>query len=154
MTRPLYTIGYQGCQIEQTIDALTKAGVQLLIDVRAIPISRKQGYSKYALKQHLEQRHIDYLHLKALGNTKEGRDAAYNNNPEWQQIFKRALQHKEAQQHIQQAIQSAENAIACLLCFEHDHQCCHRLLVAEEMQKRTQPHNTFHLHHLAVNTDA
>ena len=48
MTR-LYTIGYQGASVEGFIAALKAADVETLIDVRAVPASRRAGGAARAM---------------------------------------------------------------------------------------------------------
>ncbi len=55
------------------IATLTTAGVELLIDVRERPQSRRAGFSKRMLAASAEAHGIAYVHLKALGTPPEGR---------------------------------------------------------------------------------
>ena len=57
------------------LSALQEAGVQRVIDVRALPLSRRPGFSKTPLRLALKEAGIDYVHLKALGTPSEGRSA-------------------------------------------------------------------------------
>src|SRR4051794_20207544 len=63
----IFTIGYEGTTIGEFIAALEAAGVERVIDVRALPLSRRPGFSKSPLRAALEEMGIEYLHLKALG---------------------------------------------------------------------------------------
>src|SRR5688572_31287847 len=72
----IFTIGYEGATQTEFIAALKAAGVERLIDVRAVPLSRKPGFSKNILAAGLREAGIDYVHLKALGTPPEGREAA------------------------------------------------------------------------------
>jgi uncharacterized protein (DUF488 family) len=63
----IFTIGYEGTTVAEFVAALKKAGVERVIDVRALPLSRSPGFSKTPLKAALEEQAIEYLHLKALG---------------------------------------------------------------------------------------
>ena len=45
----LFTIGYQAVTQGQVIERLKAAGVQVLIDVRAVAASRRAGFSKKLL---------------------------------------------------------------------------------------------------------
>lgn len=72
----IFTIGYEGATQAEVIAALSAAGVELLIDVRAVPLSRRPGFSKNVLASGLREAGIDYIHLKALGTPPEGREAA------------------------------------------------------------------------------
>src|SRR5438309_10731697 len=72
----IFTIGYEGATVPEFIAALKNAGVERVIDVRALPLSRRPGFSKTPLKGALEEAGIEYIHLKALGTPAEGRAAA------------------------------------------------------------------------------
>jgi hypothetical protein len=50
------------------------AGVERLIDVRELPISRRRGYAKSALAQAMADVGVEYVHIRALGNPKAYRD--------------------------------------------------------------------------------
>jgi hypothetical protein len=49
---------------------LRGAGVERLIDVRKLPLSRRRGFSKTALGLALRESGIEHIHVKALGNPK------------------------------------------------------------------------------------
>ncbi len=63
----IFTIGYEGATVAALLAALTQAGVERLIDVRALPVSRRPGFSKTPLSAALAEAGIDYVHLRALG---------------------------------------------------------------------------------------
>lgn len=64
---PVSTIGYQGKSIEIIIGELRDARIQMLADVRRLPLSRKPGFSKTALAKRLEIAGIAYRHYPDLG---------------------------------------------------------------------------------------
>ncbi|HET7282589.1 MAG TPA: DUF488 domain-containing protein, partial [Sphingomicrobium sp.] len=72
----IFTIGYEGATVGEFLAALKQAGIGRVIDVRALPLSRRPGFSKTALRAALEESEIEYVHLKALGTPPEGRTAA------------------------------------------------------------------------------
>src|SRR6478609_6265917 len=72
----IFTIGYEGTTVSEFIASLLAAGVGRVIDVRALPLSRRPGFSKTALRGALEEAGIEYVHLKALGTPADGRAAA------------------------------------------------------------------------------
>ncbi|TAN54890.1 MAG: DUF488 domain-containing protein, partial [Rhodospirillales bacterium] len=78
----LFTIGYEGSSIEDFMATLLLANIRTLIDVRDLPISRRPGFAKKALAGALEKVGISYVHLKGLGDPKEGREAAKANDLE------------------------------------------------------------------------
>lgn len=63
----IYTIGYEATTMADFIATLHAAGIERVIDVRALPLSRRPGFSKTALAAELRSNGIDYSHLKALG---------------------------------------------------------------------------------------
>ena len=72
----LFTIGYEGATMDEFLAALRTAGVKRVIDIRALPLSRRPGFSKTPLKNALAEAEIDYVHLRALGTPADGRAAA------------------------------------------------------------------------------
>jgi len=60
----IFTIGYEGTTMDEFLAALKAAGVERLIDVRALPLSRRPGFSKSPLRAALEEVGIKYVHLK------------------------------------------------------------------------------------------
>jgi uncharacterized protein (DUF488 family) len=134
----LATIGYQGCTIGSVVDALRKSGTKLLIDVRAVPQSRKPGFSKRQLAAALDEAGIAYVHLQGLGTPKPGRDAVRAGHPErMEAIFREHMTSDRAQAELVRATELARERPACLLCFERDHRTCHRRLVAEMIVAET-----------------
>jgi uncharacterized protein (DUF488 family) len=147
----LLTIGYEGCTIGAVLATLRAAKVALLIDVRAVPQSRKPGFSKRQLAAGLDQAGITYVHLQGLGTPKPGRDAVRAGHPERMEvIFREHMASDRAQAELAQARTLAAERRACLLCFERDHTTCHRRLVAEMIADETgQP-----IMHLAASEPA
>lgn len=136
MPFPLATIGYEAAPQARVIDTLKAAGVEVLIDVRAIAASRRAGFSKGLLSSSLEDAGIEYVHLRALGTPKEGRMAARRGKTaEMREIFEAHLAEPEAQLQLAKAIEIAKAKKAALLCYEADHRGCHRSIVVERMQE-------------------
>jgi uncharacterized protein (DUF488 family) len=137
VARTLSTIGYEGKTLDEFLGELETAGVELLIDVRAVAASRRPGFSKTALAGALKERGIDYLHLRPLGTPAAGREAARKGRiPEMHRIFEEQLQTPEAALAMEQANAAASERHAALLCFEKDAACCHRAIVAERLSAR------------------
>lgn len=139
------TIGYEGADIDDFLDTLELAGVTHLVDVRELPASRRPNFSKNSLRDNLEGSGIDYTHLKALGDPKEGREAMRRGDREtFEQIFADQLATSEAQAALTELIEIAEKETVVLLCYERDPKTCHRSIVAEQMKKQ-KPFKTQHL---------
>ena len=132
----LATIGYEQTTQPQLIDRLEAAGVKVLIDVRAVAASRRAGFSKKLLAASLEARGIEYVHLRALGTPKAGRDAARaGRTAEMRAIYEQQLKTPEAQVELARAAAIAAEKKAALLCLEADARCCHRAMVAERLHE-------------------
>jgi uncharacterized protein (DUF488 family) len=130
----LATIGYELTTQAQLIDRLEAAGVKVLIDVRAVAASRKAGFSKRLLAASLEARGIEYVHLRALGTPKAGRQAARaGRTAEMRAIFEQQLATPEAEVELARAGAIASEKKAALLCLEADPRCCHRAIVADRL---------------------
>lgn len=128
----IFTIGYEGTTQDAFIAALREAGVTVVADVRAVPLSRRPGFSKNVLAASLREAGIDYVGLKALGTPPAGREAARKGDHErLTAIYTGQLQEPGAMVQAAELIELAERQPTALLCFERDPACCHRTLLIE-----------------------
>lgn len=128
------TIGYEQQTLPEIIGRLKKAGIEALIDVRAIAASRRPGFSKTMLAATLAQHGIDYIHLRQLGTPKEGRLAARAGRiAEMRAVYERHLQDPAAQLELARAAEIARERHAALLCYEASAAHCHRAIVADRL---------------------
>ena len=134
----IYTIGYEATTMDDFLAALTCAGVRRVIDVRALPLSRRPGFSKSILAATLAAAGIDYVHLKALGTPKPGRDAAKKGDvATLTAVYDHQLALPEAQAQAALMRALADEMPSTLLCYERDPCHCHRtLLLAAEGEGR------------------
>ncbi|MCB2099917.1 MAG: DUF488 domain-containing protein [Rhodobacterales bacterium] len=133
----LYTIGYAGRTIGAFIDRLRDAGVTHLADVRAVAGSRNKAFCKGALREALEGAGIAYVHLKALGTPKPGREAAKAGDmPTFTAISTAQLDTAEAALDLEKALDLARDGTICLMCMESSAEHCHRTLVADRLAPR------------------
>jgi uncharacterized protein (DUF488 family) len=131
---PLCTIGYQGFTAEQWVTQLRTQQIEVVVDVREMPLSRKRGFSKSSLCALLDSNGIEYVHLRALGNPKEFRERLKSGwaFDEWAVEFRRILRARPEALAALMAL-AAENRV-CLVCFEEDPATCHRSIVAESLR--------------------
>jgi uncharacterized protein (DUF488 family) len=126
----IYTIGYEAATMTDFLAALTRAGVRRVIDVRALPLSRRPGFSKSSLAASLNEAGIDYVHLKALGTPKRGRDAAKKGDvATLTAVYDEQLELPEAQAAAARMLELASEMPSALLCYERDPCHCHRTLL-------------------------
>src|SRR5580698_6801752 len=130
----LRTIGYEAATQAAVIECLKRAGVEVLIDVRAVASSRRAGFSKTVLAASLAAVGIDYVHLRALGTPKAGRQAVRAGRvAEMEAIYAAHLAEPEAQLQLAHALDIARERPAALLCYEADPAHCHRRIVAARL---------------------
>ena len=137
-SKKLFTIGYEQTPSKAVLDELESAGVKLLVDVRAVTSSRRPGFSKNQLAAGLDERGIAYVHLKGLGTPKEGRLAARSGNYDvLQKVFAKHLKTPQAREDLDELSALVKKAgPVCLLCYERNHEHCHRRWIAEIIEER------------------
>ena len=144
MTIRLFTIGYEGITQSELICALEHAGVTRLIDVRALPLSRRPGFSKTPLRTALAGYGIEYVHLKALGTPPEGREAARRGrHDEMAVIYRGQLGLPEAIVAVERMRVLVTEAPSALLCFEREPAHCHRAVLIEEALPEAEVEHLF-----------
>ncbi len=132
----LATIGYEKATLDEVIGRLQAAGVEIVVDVRAVAASRRAGFSKTMLAATLAAHGIDYRHLRALGTPKAGRMAARAGRyDDMRAIFEDQLATPEAQLQLAEAGEIATARRAALLCYEGPAAHCHRAIVADRLRE-------------------
>lgn len=135
----IFTIGYEGTTVGEFIDALKAAGVERVIDVRALPLSRRPGFSKTALGGALAEAGLDYVHLKALGTPADGRAAARaRRHDDMARIYAGQLELPEAMVQAEQMLELAREKPSALLCYEREPQHCHRTLLLDAVGQQAE----------------
>jgi uncharacterized protein (DUF488 family) len=126
----IFTIGYEATTMADFLATLQGAGVLRVIDVRAVPNSRRPGFSKTPLRNALAEVGIDYVHLRALGTPADGRSAARaGRQDDLERIYAGQLQLPEAMVQAEQMRELALEKPSALLCYERDPAGCHRSLL-------------------------
>ena len=139
MAKPqIFTIGYEGADVDRFLTTLKDAGVATLADVRAVALSRKRGFSKSALRDALAHQGIGYEHFIKLGTPKEGRQAARAGDGDlMRRIYcDEVLATEPAQEAFRQLEALAQEQPICLLCFERDPANCHRRVLAQRLAEK------------------
>ena len=126
----IFTIGYEATTVGEFLAALAAAGVERVIDVRAVPNSRRPGFSKTPLRNALAEAGIDSVHLRSLGTPAAGREAARKGrHDDLKRIYAGQLELPEAIAEGAQMIELALEKPSALLCYERDPAGCHRTLL-------------------------
>src|SRR3981189_2827518 len=121
--RKLFTIGYEQTPSKAVLDELSRAGVKLVAGARAVASSRRPGFSKNQLAAGLDQRGISYLHLRALGTPKEGREAARSGRFDTlHKIYAAHLKTPQAREELDELSSLVKKSgPVCILCYERHH---------------------------------
>lgn len=133
----LCTIGYQGKTVEELIVRLKRARVNVLVDVRELPLSRRRGFSKTALRDALQAEGIAYVHLRAAGNPHRAQRA------DGLRLYAEHLERSPVI--IDWVMAEIRGQRAALLCFEAQPGDCHRSVLAERLKVREPGLEILHL---------
>ena len=141
-TRPavatLFTIGYQSHSIESLIECLKVHGVEVLMDVRQNPFSRKPGFSKRRLQDAISQAGIEYHHNPDLGTPPKIRNM-YRSTGDVSDALAEYERHLSLNiEPIQSLARIVVSKKVCLLCLESDHRMCHRGIIAQKLCEMTK----------------
>jgi len=136
--RTVYTIGYQGHTVSSIIGILQAHQIELLIDVRQNPNSRKPGFSKKGLDRHLSFSGIEYVHFPCLGTPPAIR-RFYSQSGQVEQALKRYEKYLESKTAcLHSLVDYASDRRCCLLCLESCYTMCHRSVIAQKLARITQ----------------
>lgn len=126
----LMGVGYEGVTPEDVLEQLNGRGVTTLVDVRLNPISRKKGFSKKSLSEFLTANGVRYLHVPALGNPKDNREAyaevGTDEGNAARDRYRQLLREPPAVEALQELAALAETSSIAVFCYEHSELRCHR----------------------------
>lgn len=133
------TIGYERASLSDFIATLERVGVEVLVDIRDRAQSRRPGFSKSALSSALHDAGITYVHMKELGDPKEGRDAARSGDmARFRSIFSNVLETNAAKEALAKLEELAMHSKICLMCYERNQEDCHRKIVADRLRQKLE----------------
>lgn len=133
-----FTLGYQLHTIRSMLRVLKANQVEVLVDVRENPVSRKPGFSKSRLEAELSRAGVDYVHFQCLGNPSSIR-SRYCRNGQIRRALKEYERYLLAKQDcVQSLIEAVSSRRFCLLCLEKDHNSCHRSVIARRLTELTK----------------
>jgi len=113
----LFTVGYEGRQLDELLAILQDAAVDTVIDIRQLPLSRRRGFSKTPLAEALRGAGIEYVHVRAAGNPFRHDDDA---------LAKYAKYVTKADDVVDEVAETARGRRASPLCYEGDVPTCPR----------------------------
>jgi uncharacterized protein (DUF488 family) len=144
-TRPVYTIGHSTRTIEQFVGLLAEHGIELLVDVRRYPGSRRHPhFGSAALAASLAEAGIGYVHAEALGGRRSS-DVKLEASPNgaWRVAAFRAyadyMATPEFQAALDRLIDLSRERTATVMCAEAVPWRCHRRLITDALLARGIP---------------
>jgi uncharacterized protein (DUF488 family) len=128
----LFSVGYEGRDLDGLVDLLRENDVTVLLDVRLNPISRKPGFSKRRLEAALTDAGIAYRHARALGNPKYNREPFHTGNArQGARVFRTVLATDDAGLELGRLAELLGSERVAVFCFERDHDRCHRQVIVD-----------------------
>lgn len=132
----LITIGYEGADFQDFLATLEKLGITTLLDIRELPISRRRGFAKTALREGLSGVGITYRHEPRLGSPKALRHRLREDG-NYDRFFRDFERHLGAHRDVLEGLARELEGTIALLCYERDFQVCHRRAVASALGELT-----------------
>ena len=134
----IYTVGYEGRQLDGLLDLLVQSGIQRLADVRRNPVSRRFGFHKSTLVTHCKLLGIDYVHIPELGIASEERShlSATRDYAELFSRYERDTLTAQAQ-HVERVAEWMGESATAIMCMERDVCECHRGRLAKRIHELT-----------------
>lgn len=131
----LFTIGHSTRSLEEFIDALKAHGIEILVDIRSFPMSRRlPHFNREALEKSLSTAGIRYVWMKELGGRRKKIRDDSPNVALRNQSFRNYADHMltpDFQRAISELISLAEHSRTAYMCAERLYFRCHRILVSD-----------------------
>lgn len=129
------SVGYeQHKSVDDFARLLADAGIELLIDVRELPVSRRRGFAKSALAAALAEHSVEYVHARSMGNPKPLRDLYKSGNVAAGRAGFEELLRKNRIDELQELSETVQEKRAALMCVEDDENICHRQVIFEALR--------------------
>ncbi|HZV51227.1 MAG TPA: DUF488 domain-containing protein [Candidatus Dormibacteraeota bacterium] len=135
----IYSVGHSNRSLEELIALLQAHGVDLLVDVRTAPGSRRHPqFGRLALAEALGRIGIEYVHLPELGGLRRPRPDSPNTG--WRnQSFRGYADYMQTgawEAGLRRLIELAGGRRAIIMCAEAVPWRCHRSLIADALLAR------------------
>ncbi|WP_132991869.1 DUF488 family protein [Gordonia zhaorongruii] len=134
----IWTIGHWTCPIPEFLAPLDEHRIEVLVDVRAHPGSRRNPqFGSDAMAEWLPEDGIDYRRIIELGGRRRRQDVDPSINAAWQnQSFKNYADHtltEEYRNGIDELTGIARSRRVAVMCGEPMPWRCHRLIIANTL---------------------
>ncbi len=133
----VFTVGHSTRSGEEFVEILKAQGVEVLVDVRSFPGSRRYPqFNRVALSESLEKAGIEYRHEPRLGGRRAPRADSHNTawrNPQ----FRGYADHMETEvfrKGVEDLLELARDRRVAVMCAEAVWWRCHRGLLADYLK--------------------
>jgi len=132
----VYTAGYEGKSVDAFFNDLLRQGIEVVVDVRANPVSRKYGFSRKHFSDIARKLGLEYRHMPGLG-IPSGARANLNGYASYQRLLERYESEMlpRLSGEIGEVARLMLERPAVLVCVEKDVRCCHRSRLAEAVSR-------------------
>ena len=139
MPEPIYTLGHSTRPEEEFLTILAAFGIELVVDIRTVPRSRKNPqYDQASFERWLGAAGVKYQHLRDLGGLR--RPSKDSVNTGWRnESFRGYADYMETAQFrnaLEQLIAEASRWCVVIVCAEAVPWRCHRSLVGDALLVR------------------
>ena len=130
----VYTIGHSTRSIDELLELLEATGIEVLVDVRRMPGSRRlPQFDAAALGRSLSERGIDYCWIPQLGGRRRPTSASRNTG--WRHAaFRAYADHMDTEEFAEglfELLMLARGRRTAVMCAEVLWWRCHRRLIAD-----------------------
>jgi uncharacterized protein (DUF488 family) len=134
------SIGYERRTPDDLVSSLVKHGVQMVLDVRLVPVSRKRGFSKRTLASRLSDAGIGYTHIGLAGNPFKDQKADLGQCLDNYRVYLRGNPSV-----VRQVADVAAKVPVAVLCYERDAMQCHRSVLIDVIHETVAPVRAMHI---------
>jgi uncharacterized protein (DUF488 family) len=134
--KQIFTVGHSNQSPDQFLKLLAQHGIEMLVDVRRFPSSRKfPHFNQSNLNAALQKAGIEYVWLEALGGRRhEGAGEESSNNGLHNAGFRNYADYMltaEFRKAIDELLQTASRKRTAIMCAEALFWRCHRRLISD-----------------------
>ena len=142
----VWTVGHSTRSGEEFVQILKAHGIQVLVDVRSFPGSRRYPqFNRATLAESLQQAGIEYRHEPRLGGRRTPRKDSHNTA--WKNASFRAyadhMESEEFRNGVKGLLELASNRRTAVMCAEALWWRCHRKLISDYL--KTEGHAVIHI---------
>jgi uncharacterized protein (DUF488 family) len=133
----IFTIGYEKKPITSFLDILLRNKMDILTDVRHNAFSMRPDFRKARLATRLSEAGLEYVHFPGLGIPGRVR-RQFDDRESPAKLLSHYSRNilPENPEDFEKLVSLGRTKRIVLMCFEKDVECCHRGIIAQEIEKK------------------